>query len=108
MPTPSTNVLRPSTEAENSKEMEISQVKLKPVATTEKSSGLTNMFEEMKKVQLKKVDSRETFSDKRPKLISIIESNFLQNTLAEAIKQRRMELTQNDVEESDEESDWSE
>lgn len=58
----------------------------------------------MKKVQLKKVDP---IAEKRPAKINMNETNILQNSLAEAIKQRRMELTKHDVDSDDNDSDWS-
>jgi hypothetical protein len=64
------------------------------------------MFDEMKKVQLKKVEYPPV-TDKRQMKITKDESNILQQSLAEAIKQRRMELTKHDVESDDSESDWS-
>ncbi len=59
----------------------------------------------MKNVVLKKID--HTAAEKKTK-ITQNETNHLQLSLAMAIKQRRIEITKNDVDDSSEESDeWS-
>jgi hypothetical protein len=68
------------------------------------------MLEEIRKgVQLKKVEKKDFQQEKKPpaKAITKDESNFLKNSLSEAIKQRRMELTRNDVESDKSDDDWS-
>ena len=97
-------------------ESDLSKVQLRPISKAEPSSNKPSMnlsiLEAIKEgVKLKKIDTTKQESVKpimRPSLINKHESNFLQNTLSEAIKQRRIELTKNDIEESDESnSDWS-
>ena len=89
-----------------SREEELKNVKLKSIDTTINRASIS-IFDEMKKVTLRRVESL-CGDNKRPNKISKNESNFLQSSLQEAIKQRRIELTKNDVNESDEDySDWS-
>ncbi len=57
----------------------------------------------MQKIQLKKVD---TPTPSKPQVNPVSGSN-LQNSLVEAIKQRRIDLTKNDVESEGSEDDWS-
>ncbi len=60
----------------------------------------------MKNVVLKKVDS--VTNEKKTARITKFETNSLQFSLAMAIKQRRIEITKNDIDESFENSDdWS-
>ena len=89
------------------REEELKNIKLKSVET-ETPKG-NSMLEELKKVQLKKVDvTNSTNNTARPGKISKNETNILQQSLMEAIKQRRLELTKNYTEDSeDEHSDWS-
>jgi hypothetical protein len=67
------------------------------------------MLDEIRKgVQLKKIEKKECQQEKKPVgKITKDETNFLKNSLAEAIKQRRMELTRNDVESDKSDDDWS-
>jgi hypothetical protein len=71
-------------------------------------TGGVSLLDELKKgVVLKKVEKIEPDNKMRGK-ITKDETNYLKNTLAEAIKQRRMELTKNDNSESEkEDDDWS-
>jgi len=69
-----------------------------------KPSGIeqqsTSIFDEMKNVQLKNLEN--------PQKVLKEDSNILKQSLTEAIKQRRMDLTKHDVdEEDDDDSDWS-
>jgi hypothetical protein len=61
------------------------------------------MYEEIQKIQLKKV---ETPTPSQTKVTHVTNSN-IQNSLAEAIKQRRIDLTKNDIESEGSEDDWS-
>jgi hypothetical protein len=64
------------------------------------------MMDEIKKgVVLKKVEKVEP--EKRQGNITKDETNYLKNTLAEAIKQRRMELTKHQAESDKSDDDWS-
>jgi hypothetical protein len=69
----------------------------------------TNILDEIRKgVHLKKVEKKEIQLEKKPVAkITKDETNFLKNSLAEAIKQRRKELTKNDVESDKSEDEWS-
>ncbi len=57
----------------------------------------------MQKVQLKKVEAPKIV---QPQLNKISNAN-IQNSLAEAIKQRRIDLTKNDVDSEGSDDDWS-
>jgi hypothetical protein len=70
----------------------------------------TNMFEEMKGVQLKKIEKREpVIQAKKPAdKITKDETNFLKASLAAALQARRNDITRNqkDSDNSDND-DWS-
>ena len=77
---------------------------MKPVSSKPNNKS-ANMLDEMKNVVLKKID--HTVNDKKS-IITKNETNHLQLSLAMAIKQRRIEITKNEVDDSNEESDgWS-
>ncbi len=61
------------------------------------------MIDEMRNVTLRKVETQKNVK------ISKNETNVLQNSLAEAIKLRRMELTKHDINDSidGDSDDWS-
>lgn len=84
----------------------MSKITLKPVSNNKSKNGAGNMLDEMKNVVLKKIDSTQT-NEKKTK-ITQNETNSLQLSLAMAIKQRRIEITKHEVDDSFEESDeWS-
>lgn len=65
-----------------------------------------SMHDEIKNVTLKKIEQRKTII--KPTKISNHESSYLQKSLQEAIKQRRADLTKNDIEsDSGSDSEWS-
>ncbi len=92
----------------NSREDEIRNFKLKPVekkTTNERPS----MFDEIRKVKLKKADKTprsESIVSNREK-ISDNDSEQIQSSLAEAIEQRRIQLTKFYDDNSDSDSGWS-
>jgi len=67
-----------------------------------------SLFEELKKggMKLKKIDN-VTINNERQVPFKKDEEKILQNSLMEAIKLRRMELTKNDVESDGSDSNWS-
>ena len=76
-----------------------------PTTTAGTGSGSYNtMLEEMKKVQLKKVEKVET-SVIRPKM-NHDERDFISNALSQAINHRRQQLTKNDNSETSS-CEWS-
>jgi len=101
-----------STPTTNNLENELQNIKLKKAtpnnnqtSTNNVSSSTTsggNMFDEMKKVQLKKVESKP---ETAPRL-NVNDRNFIAQALTQAINQRRQQLSKN--ERSDESDDeWS-
>lgn len=105
-------------------EEDLAKIKLKPVKSNtsenfsrviyvfiiQLSSFTSNFLDEIKQgVQLKKIDYTNNTNTQRPAgKINQTETNILQYSLTEAIKQRRMELTKHDVNDSEEsDSDWS-
>jgi hypothetical protein len=81
-------------------------VQLKPIKS-ESIEKPVSMFDEIKKVQLKKLEHRASAEKKTQMKITRQATNILQHSLAEAIKQRRIELTKHDVDSDENESDWS-
>lgn len=61
------------------------------------------MYEQIKNIKLKAVEKDPVQSQK---LMTKNEKNFLQNTLALAIQQRRKNLLKHHEEESDSDEDW--
>lgn len=61
------------------------------------------MYEQIKNIKLKAVEKDPVQSQK---LMTKNEKNFLQNTLALAIQQRRKNLLKHQEEESDSDEDW--
>jgi GTP-binding protein EngB required for normal cell division len=82
---------------------------LKPVSNNKTSNGSGNMLDEMKNVVLKKIDKVDhTQVNEKKTKITQNETNHLQLSLAMAIKQRRIEITKHEVDDSFEQSDeWS-
>lgn len=74
----------------------------------ESVSTSNSLFEELKKgaLQLKKIENKPE-NNQRQVPLKKDEEKILQTSLTEAIKLRRMELTKNDVESDESESDWS-
>ena len=70
-----------------------------------KPAGYNTMLEEMKKVQLKKVDKVEPVPVARPKM-NHTERDFISNALSQAISARRVQLTKNDNSETSS-CEWS-
>ena len=85
---------------------EVTSTNSKLTATTTSNSccgTFNNMMEEMKKVQLKKVEKVEITA--RPKINSD-ERDFISNALSEAINQRRKQIIKNDNSETSD-CEWS-
>lgn len=76
--------------------------------TSSNGSNVGSFLDEIRKgVQLKKIDLSSKLEEKRPVKINKDDKNFLQSALQQAIQQRRMEITKNDIVETDSDSDWS-
>lgn len=99
-------------------ELDLTKVQLKPINQTnnaliKKPSMNASILDQIKEgVKLKKIEINTQapikLNNMRPSLINKQESNFLQQTLFEAIKQRKIALDNGNIEESDESnSDWS-
>jgi hypothetical protein len=75
----------------------------------ESTSSFSNplLAEIRKGVALKKISQPAKEEEKRPMKINKVEGNFLQITLQQAIKNRREQITKNDVASDSEDSDWS-
>jgi hypothetical protein len=85
----------------------ISQNDDTPKKSITSNTTSNSFFDEIRKgIQTKKI-TETTQEEKRPVKINKEDVNYLQAALSHAIKQRREELTKNDVESSGEESDWS-
>jgi hypothetical protein len=105
--------------------IDLSKIKLKPINTDSRVSNASDdnpkksitsttsntvgsFLDEIRKgVQLKKIDHSAILEEKRPVKINKEDKNFLQSALQQAIQQRRMELTKNDIQETESDSDWS-
>lgn len=77
-------------------------------AQRESISTSNSLFDELRKggIKLKKIENNPELDRGRIPLKKD-EEKILQSSLMEAIKLRRMELTKNDVESENSESDWS-
>ena len=87
---------------------EITDSPNKHQAQRESVSTNNSLFEQLKKgaMQLKKIENKPE-NNQRQIPLKKDEEKILQTSLMEAIKLRRMELTKNDVESDDSQSDWS-
>lgn len=67
-----------------------------------------SLFEDIKKgaLKLKKIET-QTSNTKRDATLKNEEEKILKNSLMEAIRLRRIELTKNDIESDASDSDWS-